>query len=74
MRTPRTTTTSQLKSLGFLMPKLMRVFYDFEFLEDYGSIDPISVGFVREDGKELYIVFNDFNTLAVARHRWLMHK
>lgn len=52
--------------------KTMKVFYDFEFLEDNKHIDPISVGMVREDGKELYIVFNDFDTLAVARHGWLM--
>lgn len=54
------------------MPKKMRVFYDFEFIEDYGHVDPISVGFVREDGKELYLVFKDFNTLAVAKNEWLM--
>lgn len=54
------------------MPKPMKVFYDFEFLEEYGTVDPISVGFVREDGKELYLVFNDFNTLKVAKHGWLM--
>ena len=35
------------------MPDKMRVFYDFEFLEDYHTIDPISVGMVREDGREL---------------------
>lgn len=50
----------------------MKVFYDFEFLEDYHTIDPISVGMVREDGRELYIVFRDFDTLAVAKHQWLM--
>lgn len=54
------------------MPKKMRVFYDFEFLEEYGTVDPISVGMVREDGQELYIVFDDFNTLRVAKHNWLM--
>lgn len=54
------------------MPKKMKVFYDFEFLEDYHHIDPISVGMVREDGQELYIVFDDFNTLAVAKRKWLM--
>lgn len=54
------------------MPKPMRVYYDAEFLEDYKHIDVISMGFVREDGKELYFVLNDFNTLAVAKHHWLM--
>lgn len=50
----------------------MRVYYDFEFLESHGVVDPISLGMVREDGQELYIVFCDFNTLEVARHDWLM--
>lgn len=50
----------------------LKIFYDFEFEEKYGAVDPISVGMVREDGKELYIVFNDFNTLSVAKHKWLM--
>lgn len=50
----------------------MRVFHDWEFEEKSGVIDPISVGMVREDGRELYIVFNDFDTLSVARNRWLM--
>lgn len=50
----------------------MRVYHDWEFLEDHGHVDVISAGFVREDGQELYIVFDDFNTLAVANNRWLM--
>ena len=54
------------------MPKQMKVFYDFEFIEDFGAVEPISLGMVRDDGKELYLVFNDFNTLKVARHAWLM--
>lgn len=54
------------------MPKPMRVYYDFEFREEYGRVEPISLGMVRDDDKELYIVFNDFNTLAVARDPWLM--
>lgn len=54
------------------MPKQMNVYYDFEFIEDYRTIEPISVGMVREDGKELYCVYNDFNTLKVSKHGWLM--
>lgn len=54
------------------MPKEMKVFFDSEFLEDSKTIDLISMGFVREDGKELYFVLNSFDTLAVARHGWLM--
>lgn len=54
------------------MSKNMKVFYDFEFKETYGTVDRISVGMVREDGNELYRVFNDFNTTAVAKDWWLM--
>jgi len=54
------------------MAKPIRVFYDFEFLEDHKHVDPISRGMVRGDGCELYLVFSDFDTLAVARHEWLM--
>lgn len=35
----------------------MRFFIDFEFIEDGRTIDPISVGIVREDGKEYYAEF-----------------
>ena len=52
--------------------KTMRVYHDWEFEERHGFIDVISAGFVREDGQELYIVFNDFDTLSVARNEWLM--
>lgn len=54
------------------LPKLMRVYYDSEFEESFGSVDVISMGFVREDGQELYFVLNDFNTLSVVRNEWLM--
>lgn len=55
------------------MGKPMKVFYDFEFIEEYGTIEPISLGMVREDEQELYLVFNDFNTLKVAQNDWLMN-
>ena len=45
---------------------------DFEFLEDHKHVDPISLGMVRDDGKELYMVFSDMDTLSIARHGWLM--
>jgi hypothetical protein len=55
------------------MPKPMKVHYDTEFLETPGgAIMPISIGMVREDGKEYYAVYNDMDTLAVARNEWLM--
>lgn len=34
----------------------MRVYYDCEFLEDGRTIQPISIGMVAEDGRELYLV------------------
>lgn len=54
------------------MARPMRVYYDFEFMERYGHVDPISLGMVRDDGRELYLVFRDFNTLEVAKDAWLM--
>lgn len=51
----------------------MRYTYDFEFKEDGRTIDPISMGMVcLETGKELYLVFNDFDTRRVAADWWLM--
>lgn len=52
--------------------KPMKIFYDSEFEERNGFIDVISMGFVREDGRELYFVLNSFDTLSVARNDWLM--
>jgi hypothetical protein len=50
----------------------MKVLYDFEFKEYKGNLDVISGGFIREDGKTLYFVLNDFDTLAVIQDWWLM--
>lgn len=54
----------------------MRIFHDWEFLEDGSTIDWISVGMRREDGAELYLV----NKAAgegdlywrITQHPWLM--
>ena len=54
------------------MPKQMKVMYDTEFLEDGFSIDLISIGMVRADGKEFYAVSKEFDTRRVSRHEWLM--
>lgn len=35
----------------------MRIFFDTEFIEDDKTIDPISIGLVREDGQEYYAEF-----------------
>lgn len=51
----------------------MKYTYDFEFIEDGKTIEPISMGMVNMDkGWELYLVFNDFDTRKVAASNWLM--
>jgi hypothetical protein len=37
----------------------MRYFLDTEFMEDGELIEPISIGMVAEDGRELYVEFGD---------------
>lgn len=50
----------------------MRVYHDWEFLEDGRTIAPISVGMVREDGTEYYAVNRDMPHRRIAKHRWLV--
>lgn len=50
----------------------MKIFHDWEFLEDGSTIAPISVGMVAEDGRELYAVFADAPWGRIRRHDWLM--
>jgi hypothetical protein len=50
----------------------VRVTYDWEFLEDGSTIDPISVGMVREDGAEYYAVNQDMPFGPISRSPWLM--
>lgn len=50
----------------------MRYFYDTEFHEDCRTIDFISIGIVREDGKEYYAVNDDADWDRIAKHEWLM--
>lgn len=54
----------------------MKIFYDLEFLEDGRHIDPISLGMVAEDGRELYMI-NDQVAEGplyerIVRNHWLM--
>lgn len=49
----------------------MRVYHDWEFLEDGSTIKPISVGMVREDGAELYMEFANAPWTDVFNHAWL---
>jgi hypothetical protein len=58
----------------------MDIDYDFEFLEDGVTIEMISIGMVREDGKTYYAVNGDIARLwrgrklrrKIRRHAWLM--
>jgi len=49
----------------------MRYFIDWEFHDDGETIEPISLGIVAEDGRELYIELL-FNTERVADDEWMM--
>lgn len=49
----------------------MKVFHDWEFLEEGNSIHPISVGMVREDGQELYYEFIQAPWDRIYNHSWL---
>jgi hypothetical protein len=49
----------------------MRVYHDWEFLETENSVYPISVGMVREDGKELYYEFANAPWDQIFKHEWL---
>jgi hypothetical protein len=49
----------------------MKIYMDWEFLEDGETIEPISVALVREDGREFYAVNADMDTGRIMRHDWL---
>jgi 3' exoribonuclease, RNase T-like len=49
----------------------MRFFYDWEFLEDGKTIDPISVGVVAENGNEYYAVNSHMDVERIGAHDWL---
>jgi len=46
------------------------VFFDTEFVEDGRTIMPISAGFVREDGAELYVEYH-FDRKKAEAHEWV---
>jgi hypothetical protein len=54
------------------MPRQMNVYYDTEFHEDGHTIDLISIGMVRADGKEFYAVSKDADYSRVLKNEWLM--
>ena len=49
----------------------MRVFFDTEFVEDGRTIDLISIGLVRDDDAELYLVAGDFNEKCAHADLWI---
>jgi hypothetical protein len=50
----------------------VKIFYDTEFIEDGKTIGLISIGMVAEDGRELYRVVDDEETITRAVKRdWL---
>lgn len=52
----------------------LRVFHDWEFLDDGRTILPLSVGMVTSEGRELYRVFRqtEANWTRIEAHPWLM--
>lgn len=54
------------------MPKRTRFFYDTEFIEDGRTIDLVSIGIVREDGREYYAVTDiPDHVYRMRRDAWL---
>lgn len=49
----------------------MRIFFDTEFRDDGRIIDLISIGLVREDGEELYLVSSEFDVARAEADPWL---
>lgn len=54
----------------------MRYWYDWEFLENGHTIEPISIGIVAEDGRELYLVNQHIEDeplqKRIVQNYWLM--
>lgn len=50
----------------------VKIFYDTEFIENGRTIDLISIGMVAEDGRSLYRIVDDEETITRAvAHDWL---
>jgi hypothetical protein len=49
----------------------MKIYMDWEFLEDGITVQPISVGMIREDGKELYYEFLNAPSIDILKREWL---
>lgn len=51
--------------------KIIKLFYDCEFLEDGNTISLISIGMVADDGREYYAVNANMPLARIASHEWL---
>lgn len=50
----------------------MKIFHDWEFIDNGETIMPISVGMIAEDGRTLYFINSDEGIIEEAlRHDWL---
>lgn len=49
----------------------MKIFFDTEFLEDGKTIELISIGLVKEDGSELYLINKDMDVYRIFRDDWV---
>jgi hypothetical protein len=50
--------------------KTVKIFHDWEFIEDGETIDPISVGMVKETGETYYAIFRDFD--PTKANQWVV--
>lgn len=50
----------------------MKIWYDTEFLEDGRTIELISIGMVREDGKEYYAINGNMPWTRILNRDWLV--
>lgn len=51
---------------------MTQFFYDTEFIDDGHTIDLISIGIVREDGREYYAVSYEFDIGKLHANKWLL--
>lgn len=49
----------------------MDIYYDFEFIEDGRTIDPISIGMVTDDHQQYYAVNLGISPARIYEHPWL---
>lgn len=64
------------KASEFMAKNPMRYWYDWEFDENGQTVKPISVGFVSEDGRELYLInetyFKQLEKRLVNPNPWVL--